>query len=415
MITFSIHNFGCRVNQAEAFLWAEELQKGGMRFEERYEDSELVVVNSCTLTSRAERDVRKFLKQISRLNPGAKIVLTGCLVERSRNELQANPQIWKLISNTEKDELVKKVLSSITSVREQKREVYSYRSRALIKIQDGCNFSCAFCIIPVVRGKSRSKSPGEIISRALELSAKGYREIVLTGIHLCSYGTDLRPKSSLLELLRKLEQERELGKLRLSSLDPRFLTLPLLEHMTSSSSICNHFHLSLQHASDGVLRRMRRRISADRYRKILSFLRHRSPSSSLGADIIVGFPGESEKDFESLHRFLENSPLTYFHVFSYSPRPGTPAASLPQLESRVKKERGAQLRSLSRKKNINFRRKFLGKKLDGIVIRKEGERAEVLTSNYIKVFLPRCPYDEREAVSVRVRKVTSEETLGEIC
>ncbi|UCC38434.1 MAG: tRNA (N(6)-L-threonylcarbamoyladenosine(37)-C(2))-methylthiotransferase MtaB [Candidatus Aminicenantes bacterium] len=412
MTSFSIQTFGCRVNQAEAFSWADEFQSHGLRYEKDFTRSDFIVVNSCTLTSRADRDVRNFIKKASRLNPKARLILTGCYVERSSEEFGEFPQVWLLLSNADKKSLPAKVLTFTSSQEEILN--FPFRSRALVKIQDGCSFHCAFCVIPNVRGPSVSFEKKEVLIQIKKLMNQGFREIVLTGIHLCSYGLDLNPKSSLLKLLEEIERLDGLGRVRLSSLDPRFLSPALLEHITTSKKICAHFHLSLQHGSDEILKRMGRKISVKDYRKILSFLRHNSPLASLGTDLIVGFPGETEEDFEATHNFLEQSPLTYFHVFSYSPRPGTIAGSWPQLNSKIKYERAALLRELARKKNTNFRRLFVGKECDAVVIKNEEDGTEVLTSNYIKVLTPSSCAEEKEEVKVIITRVTPRETFGEI-
>ena len=414
MISFSIFNFGCRVNQAEAFSWADELQKNGLKLEKDHAGSDLVLINSCTLTSRADRDVIQAIKKIPRLNPKAKIIVTGCLVERDYDGLKNLPQIWQVFRNTEKDDLASKILSLIDSQKKYILPAIPYRSRALLKVQDGCDFCCTFCIIPGVRGKSISFSEKEILAQAEKFKKQGYKEIVLTGIHLSSYGSDLIPKTTLLELLQKIENVNDLQKLRLSSLDPRFLNRSLLEFITSSKKICPHFHVSLQHGSESVLKRMGRKIRISDFNRILKFLRQHSQYASLGADIIVGFPEESEDDFQQTLIFLEKSPLTYFHVFPFSPRPGTPASAWPQVDGKIKKERARILRSLSEKKNKSFRSQFIGRELEGIVVKKNEKGAEILTSNYIKISVPFCSQEEREEVIVIVKKVTKKETFGEV-
>jgi len=414
MISFSIQNFGCRVNQAEAFSWADELQKKGVRLEKDYSQSDFVLVNSCTLTRRADRDVWQFIRKVSRLNPKARVIVTGCLVERAYDEFKAMPQIWRLFRNGEKNDLAAKVLALIKHQEKALPQVLPFRSRALLKIQDGCNFRCTFCVIPRVRGKGSSLPQEEVLSQGKRFISQGFKEIVLTGIHLCSYGNDLNPKSTFLDLLKEIEKLEGLQKIRLSSLDPRLLSVPLLDHITSSRNICPHFHLSLQHGSDDVLRRMGRRIKGADYQKILFYLRRNSPQASLGADVIVGFPGESERDFKKTYEFFQQSPLTYFHVFPYSSRPGTPASSWRQIDEKLKKERAFLLRKLSKQKNLNFRCQFLDKELDGIIIKKEGIGAEVLTSNYFKVYVPNCAHEEREEVRVKIKKVSLKETIGEM-
>ncbi|NOR22537.1 MAG: tRNA (N(6)-L-threonylcarbamoyladenosine(37)-C(2))-methylthiotransferase MtaB [Candidatus Aminicenantes bacterium] len=412
MTSFSIQTFGCRSNQAEAFLWAYEFQKHGLKYEKDFSRSDLVVVNSCTLTSRADSDTRSFIRRVSRLNPKARLIVTGCYAQRAPEELRNMPQVSCLLSNTEKKDLDAKVLSFAAPGKE--RQISPFRSRASVKIQDGRNFQCTFCIIPSVRGGSVSLDKREVLDRIKEFINQGFKEIVLTGIHLCSYGLDLKTKSSLLELLQDIESLNGLAKLRLSSLDPRFLSSSLMEHITASGKVCPHFHLSLQSGSDDILQRMGRKIRIEDYKKILTYLREKSPRASLGADIIVGFPGETGDDFSQTYRFLEQSPLTYFHVFSYSPRPGTVAASWQQVNGKVKKERARLLRDLSSRKNTNFRRLFLGKECEAIVIKKEKARTEVLTSNYFKVFIPSCPHDEGKEVRVKIRKVDTGKTTGQI-
>jgi len=412
MTSFSIQNFGCRVNQAEAFAWTDDFEQHGLKFEKDFRRSDLVLVNTCTLTSRAERDVRKFLRKVSRSNPRARLIISGCSVERISEELRANSQVWCLFSNDEKKNLAEKVLSSFGS--REKAQVLPFRSRALLKIQEGCNFHCTFCVIPLVRGKSVSTKKEEILNQLKKYINRGFREIVLTGIHLCSYGQDLRPRTSLLSLLQEIEKLEGLGRVRLSSLDPRFLSEPLLEHLVHSKKICPHFHLSLQHGCDRVLERMGRKQKVEDYERFLTYLHQNSPSASLGADIIVGFPGESEEDFKLAFEFLEKMPLTYFHVFSYSARPGTAASAWPQVEEKIKAQRGALLRELSAQKNLSFRMGYEGKVCEAIFVEKENGRSKVLTSNYIKVLVPSCSKREGEEVRVRISKASARATFGQI-
>ncbi|MBC8358630.1 MAG: tRNA (N(6)-L-threonylcarbamoyladenosine(37)-C(2))-methylthiotransferase MtaB [Candidatus Aminicenantes bacterium] len=412
MTSFSIQTFGCRVNQAEAFYWSNIFQNFGLKYEKDYFRSDIVVVNSCTLTSRADRDTRKFIRKVASLNPAARLIVTGCYVERAPEDLQKMPQVWYLFPNKGKKHLVDKVIS----LSDEKRDspVLPFRSRALVKIQDGCDFKCTFCIIPSVRGRSVSYEKREILAQIKEFIKQGFKEVVLTGIHLCSYGSSLKPKSSLMLLLKEIEKIKGLSRVRLSSLDPRFLEPPLLEHITTSEKICPHFHLSLQSGSDVILERMGRKIKIKDYKEILTFLSKKSPQASLGADIIVGFPGETEDDFMQTYRFLKQSPLTYFHVFSYSPRPGTVAATWKQINGKVKKERAGLLRDLSVRKNVRFRQLFIGKECDAIVIKKEKARDEILTSNYLKVRVPSSPYCEREEARVKILKVDRGETTGQV-
>jgi len=411
MTSFSIQSFGCRVNQAEAFAWADEFQKHGLGYERDHKNSDIVLVNTCTVTHRADSDFWAFLRRIHRTNPGARLVLTGCLTERVKEDWSRYPQVWKVVSNREKERLCQKLFPGLELQPESPKKLF--RSRALIKIQEGCDLACRFCIVPSVRGQSASCAKPKVLDRVREYLDQGYEEIVLTGVHLCLYGRDLSPRSSLLELLRDLEGVPRLKRIRLSSLDPRFMTEALLDHLASSAKICPHFHLSLQSGADRVLSSMGRRISVAEYRRILSFLRERLPLASLGADILAGFPRETGDDFNKTYTFLEDSPLTYFHVFVFSPRPGTPAADRPQVSESVKTERSSLLRELSREKNWRFRELLRGKEFDAVVIRKRVRDALALTSNYIRVEIPVLPWAERKAFALTITRVTRDKTFGE--
>ncbi|MGB4703543.1 MAG: tRNA (N(6)-L-threonylcarbamoyladenosine(37)-C(2))-methylthiotransferase MtaB [Candidatus Saccharicenans sp.] len=414
MTSVFIHNFGCRVNQAEAFDWVDRLNQAGVAVVRDMKRADLVVINACALTASAEADVRQFVRKVRREAPGAKIILTGCLSDKTREEIVKSGAVSLLIPNARKDTLVEELLN-LTGAAPASFQKTAFRSRALLKVQDGCDAHCTFCIIPSLRGRSRSRSLEQVVECARAVVERGYREVVLAGIHLCAYGQDFQPPLSLLDLLKALVEIPGLKMIRLSSLDPRLLPQPLLEFIVGEEKICPHFHLSLQHASPAVLRRMGRKSTPEEYLEILNFLRQGRPEASLGADIIVGFPGESDSDFEFLKNFLQHSPLNYFHVFSYSPRAGTPAASWEPVPASVRKKRSAELRRLSREKNLSFRKLFAGKELPGIVIRKKDKTAEILTGNYIKVMVEgREDLRPGEYVRVRIVEVGPVQAKGEV-
>jgi threonylcarbamoyladenosine tRNA methylthiotransferase MtaB len=411
MTSFAIQNFGCRVNQAEAFFWAEEFERTGLRLEDDVTRADWVVVNTCTLTARADRDVRKFIRRISRLNPQARLIIVGCAVDGGQVDLDDIPPTGILLTNAEKKNLAAQLRFQAEG--KPSAAPRPLRSRALLKIQDGCDCRCTFCIIPRVRGRSTSSAKEEILARARALIARGFREIVLCGIHLSSYGQDLLPRSSLLDLLSDLTQLDGLGKIRMSSLDPRYLDDELIEFVAGNPHICPHFHLSLQHGSDRILKLMDRGSRVSQYTEVLARLRQRAPAAALGADIIVGFPGETDEDFERTAGFLRDSPLDYFHVFAYSSRPDTPAAAWPQVPVPLIRRRSAQLRTLSEEKRRVFREMFVGRVLDGIIIKRRGRAAVVLTSNYIEVQVPACLGRAGEETKIRLTQVEARKTWGE--
>jgi threonylcarbamoyladenosine tRNA methylthiotransferase MtaB len=466
MTSFSIQNFGCRVNQAEAFEWASVLQDRGWTLTDEPEEGGVVIVNTCTLTARADRDVRKFIRRAGRENPGSRIVVTGCLAERAPAGLAGLPGVWKVISNRDKDRLPAAILDAEAAVAGEAPRSARFRARAFLKVQDGCDMACTFCVIPAVRGRSVSVAPAAAVERAARLAGRGYAEIVLTGIRLCAYGQDLVPRSSLLELLRAFDEIPGPFALRLSSLDPRLMPGPLVDHLTASRRIRPHFHLSLQHAAPRRLEAMGRASSAAGYESLLAGLRRGRPDAALGADMIVGFPGETPEEFDFLVDFVERSPLTYLHVFTYSPRPGTaagapgfawgsvsaldhdlnawsstaakdpqtksgaPSAAAPDralgprkgaaagtpgsVDSAVKARRAARLRAIGARKDREFRWSFLGSELYGVVIQPAGAGAEVLTGNGIAVTVPGHGPARGEVVRIRVTEVRERQTFGKI-
>src|SRR5665647_3338994 len=277
MTSFAVRNFGCRVNQAEAFAWADAFRERGLRLDEDWGRSDVVVVNSCTLTGRADRDVRKFIRAVHRENPGSKIVVTGCYAERAPAEIAALPGVVSVLPQSAKDGMADRVIAldglrttpqptgttgekAHTDLGYDVDESASFRARGYLKIQDGCDSRCAYCIIPSVRGRSRSVRPEDAAAAVRDLAGRGFREIVLAGIHLSSYGEDLEPRSSLLGLLRELGKAAGPARLRLSSLDPRKTDAGLMTRIAGDERICPHVHLSLQHASRRILGLMGRAV-----------------------------------------------------------------------------------------------------------------------------------------------------------
>lgn len=412
MISFSVRSFGCRANQAEAFVWTETLQKHGLVYQPDYHQSDLLLINTCTVTSRADADVRRFIRKAAREHPGLRLVVTGCMVERIPDRFLNDPRIWRVYSNRGKDRLVEELIQPF---QDRPRVGYlPFRSRPPVKIQDGCDHQCSFCIVPSVRGKSVSLPPDAVIKRVEELVSQGFPEVVLTGVHINLYGRDLNPSRTFTGLLRQLEKISGLEMIRLSSLDPRFMDEEFVEFITSSSLVCPHFHLSLQHGADPVIARMGRKITTARYRELLDRIRSGRRDASLGADVIVGFPGETGEDFEKMASFIRTSPLNYLHVFSYSPRPGTPAARWPRVKAEIVKQRSVRLRRLSKEKNTAFRSQFIGRVLDAVVIGKRRGEIYAVTPNYIDVEIPGAEAEPGEDIKVRILSVGPGRVEGRI-
>ncbi len=425
MPSFAVRNFGCRVNQAEAFAWADACRERGLRLDGEWGRSDVVLVNSCTLTGRADRDVRKFIRTVARANPASRIVVTGCYAERAPAELAAMPNVVAVLPQSAKDRIAERLVeiagagpaervADRSDVASSPRPDVLFRRRAFLKVQDGCDDRCAFCVIPSVRGRSRSVPLAAAVAEAGRLAGRGFREIVLAGIHLSSYGKDLEPPGSLLSLLRALEEAAGSARLRLSSLDPRLTDEAVVAHVAASPAVCPQFHLSLQHVSPRVLRTMGRAVDPGAYADLLAELRSRAPDAALGADVIVGFPGETDADFAELEDFLEASPLTYVHVFPFSPRRGTPAATRPALPPAVVTERAGSLRRLSAAKDLRFRRGLVGREFEAVVIRRTGRGARVLTGNGVDTAVRDCRTPERELVRIAIRKALPGRTEGEV-
>ncbi len=411
-MSFSVRSFGCRANQAEAFAWTEVLQKHGLVYEPDYNRADLLLINTCTVTSRADADARRFIRKAARENPKLRLIVTGCMVARIPDRFLSDPRIWRVYSNRCKDEMVEELIQQIPAARPGAYK--PFRSRPPVKIQDGCDYQCSFCIVPSVRGKSVSVPPDAIIQRVRDLVSQGFSEVVLTGVHINLYGRDLNPPRTFTSLLREMEDIDGLEMIRLSSLDPRFMDEEFVDHIISSSLICPHFHLSLQHGSDPVIARMGRKITTARYMELLKEVRSRRPDASLGADMIVGFPGESKEDFMNMVEFIRNSPLNYLHVFSYSPRTGTPAAQWERIKPEIAKQRSVRLRRLSQKKNTAFRRQFKGRILDAVVVRKRRSGIEAVTPNYIDVTIHGADIEPGEDIKVRILSVENVHVEGRV-
>jgi len=403
--TFFITNFGCRASQSEgASIHQELLESDAVQSESAY-DADVVIVNSCTVTAEADRDVRQTIRRIASRNPNAKIMVTGCYAQRAPEELAAMPQVRYVIGNSHKPLVGRFALnildddfsthgraeilcSSIFLERELKPASHvgsGGRTRAVVKVQDGCNANCSFCIIPSVRGRSRSIEPEAALTEVRDLVARGHKEVVFSGIHLGTYGRDLQSKSTFYELVCRALEVRGLERLRLSSIEPLEVVPELIDLVATHPRMAHHFHIPLQSGSTRILRAMYRPYSPQYYLDLVSRIRSRIPDAAIGADVMVGFPGETDQDFVETYRLIELSPLTYLHVFPYSSRPGTVAADLPNhTPEHVSRFRAKALRSLIAEKNEAFRRNMLGREIEVLTL----EDGSALSGNFIRTAVP---------------------------
>jgi threonylcarbamoyladenosine tRNA methylthiotransferase MtaB len=375
-VKIAITTLGCKINQYDSAVIQNRLEENHS-FVSFEEPADCYIINTCTVTDRADWEARHLVRRAKRLSPGAKVLVTGCYAQVNPAEVARVPGVDYVVGLNRLDDLLRfvelpKDRDVRVAVSDVKRErgvpVLGTRAlpghtRAFLKIQEGCNYSCTYCIIPTARGLSRSVTPREVLEQVRMLAGSGYREIVLTGIHLGGYGQDLTPRIDLTALLEMIAQSRLIPRLRLSSLDPREVPDRLVDLMANSDVICPHLHICAQAGDDAILKRMRRNYDRAYYRELLMKIYERLPDAALGSDIIVGFPGETEQAFEKSLEFFAVLPLTYFHVFPYSSRRGTLAASLPDhVDGQVKKQRSQTLRELGARKKRDFCLRFLGRK-----------------------------------------------------
>jgi threonylcarbamoyladenosine tRNA methylthiotransferase MtaB len=413
--TYSIHNFGCRATQADGSALASALESRGLTAEAA--DPDLVILNTCTVTAAADADVHKMVHRVRREHPASRILVTGCYAQRAPEELARLDGVDWVVGNSHKTQIPDIVLDptyhaqiSVGDVSAPQDffslpilESGAERSRPNLKIQDGCNNRCSFCIIPSVRGRSRSAKPEWVIEQVRRLAAD-YREVVLTGINLGRWGREFSTGRQLDRLIREILAATPIDRLRLSSVEPMDFSDELLSLMAESPRIARHVHAPLQSGSDAVLRRMFRKYRPRHYEERLRRARVLMPDAAIGADVMVGFPGETEAEFEESRAFIAAMPFTYLHVFTYSERPGTRAAAAPlQVPMEVRKERNRVLRELAAEKNLAFRRGLVGKALSVVTL--EGDRA--LSSNYIQVRLGR-PRPANQLVDVRIEGLTEQ-------
>ena len=445
MATFSIENFGCRATEADASAIRRGLLDSGLTPAAEHDSADFVVLNTCTVTAAADSQARDAIRKIRRANPGARIVVTGCYAQRAPEELAAIDGVSCVVGNSHQAEIAVIVRAmrgaqdadssgDFISLGQLDGDTMSLargpakiltgdifaqstvaiapatftagedgHTRPILKIQDGCNNRCSYCVIPFVRGRSRSLPPDDVVREVCALVSVGAKEIVLSGINLGSYGRDLAPRAELAEVVRRILDETALERLRFSSIEPQDITENFVSLVASSDRIAPHFHVPLQSGTDRILRAMHRWYRAEHYAERIRLIRRLLPDAAIGADVIVGFPGETDDDFRSTAEFIARLPFTYLHVFSFSARPGTKAAGLgDEVPAQTIRERARALRAVSEEKSAAFRASQAGRKLRALTLARWGDTwTEALSGNYLKVCIEgRHPANEWHEVRI---------------
>jgi threonylcarbamoyladenosine tRNA methylthiotransferase MtaB len=425
MTRFFVQNFGCRATQADGAALEAQLAGRGLAASDVRKTADLVILNTCTVTAEADSDARSTIRRVHRENPGARILVTGCYAQRAPDELAKMPGVEWVVGNSHKTQIAEVlagevdyhgqiVIGDIMETRDILTapilDASGDRSRPNLKIQDGCHNRCSFCIIPFVRGKSRYSGADQIVDQVRALGTK-YKEVVLSGINLGRWGRESGSTLRLPDLLRRLLDETAIERLRLSSVEPMDFSDDLLGLMAETPRISKHVHAPLQSGSDTILRRMHRKYRPRHYADRVTKARQLMPDAAIGADVMVGFPGETDALFEESRQFIEAMPFTYLHVFTYSERPGTPAAEMPgAVPIRVRKDRNRVLRELANDKNAAFRRSLLGREFTAVTLDPPGL---ALTDNYIKAMLD-MPYTANRLVRLRPRALTDQGVSAQI-
>ena len=427
--SFYVHNFGCRATQADGAALERDLLARGLSRAPAAHDAEVVILNTCTVTSEADKDARAAIRRLHRENPGCRILVTGCYAQRAPEELSSLPGVSWVVGNSHKQQVGEIVCpSNVPSGCHPERagvasegsllpletlaprspiyvgDIFAHtelmaapvfdgsgydKTRPNLKVQDGCDNRCSFCIIPFVRGQSRSLRRGEVLRQMDALVAAGFREVVISGINLGRWGRDLEAASRFEDLVRAILENTGVERLRLSSIEPMDWSDELIALVAGSARIAKHAHVPLQTGSDRILRLMHRKYRPWHYAERIHKIRAAMPAAAIGADVMVGFPGETAADFEENRQFITSLPFTYLHVFTYSPRPGTPAAELAaQVRPEVKHERNRVLRELATEKKNEFMRSLVGTDVSTITLSVfENGYTETLTDNYQKLWL----------------------------
>ena len=427
--TVALHTLGCKLNFSETSTIGNQFLKNGFSVVDMKDNADVYVFNTCTVTENAEKECRQLVRRVLRNNPDAYIIITGCYAQLRADEISKIDGVDAVLGSNEKFEIFsllkdfnKKDLSCIFVSPNEELNKFGLasstdadsRTRAYFKIQDGCDYKCTFCTIPLARGKSRSMNPDLVVEEFTNLVNQGYKEIILTGVNVGDYGKSYN--FNLHELLKKLIQVDGDFRIRVSSIEPNLLTDEIIILTAKSEKLCNHFHIPLQSGSDAVLRSMQRRYTTEDYRKVILKAQQLIPDLGIGVDVIVGYPGETEKEFMETYNFLLELPISYLHVFTYSERPNTKALSIPEsVEPAERKRRNRMLRILSDKKKNYFYNHMIGKNID-VLFESKSEDGIIkgFSSNYVRF---QHHYDKNfrnQVCSINVKGIKNGLAYGEI-
>jgi threonylcarbamoyladenosine tRNA methylthiotransferase MtaB len=430
LIRVAISTLGCKVNQYESTGILEMLDESIYVSVPFNTKADCYIINTCTVTGRTDYQSRNLIRRAIRTNPDACIIVTGCYAQVAPHDLARIPGVTLIAGNAEKDHiprlmerLVKGAPQLLVSDICKAREFsglnplkFAGHTRAFLKIQDGCNSFCSYCIVPYARGPSRSLSQMDVLKEIETLARSDYREIVLTGIHLGVYGQDLVPPSNLYEIMKHVDKNRLVGRLRLSSIEITEISDDMMRLIAEGTTLCKHLHIPLQSGDDMILSAMKRNYDSAFFKNRLQVIRQAIPDIALGLDVMVGFPGEGEKQFDNTLRLIAELPVAYLHVFPYSERPGTVASSLPgRVDENVKKRRGEILRELGREKRNAFARRFIGKKL-GVLIEHKKDKDTGFMKGFSDNYIPVVIENGNSSLVNRVLNVIPDYSLeGKLC
>ncbi len=468
MKNFFITTLGCKVNQYESDGIAAELESNGWKRKKESKKAEICIINTCAVTSKAAMQSRQTIRSIIRANPDAEIIVTGCHAQTAPDEIKKIRGVHCITGHKDKFNIAEAVLlqeqkfPGLTQNRNNKKpngelqnngpqeknkkikknaeqtkstllpfpesnqctdnRFYSFSpavtgnmTRAYLKIQDGCNAFCTYCIVPYARGRSCSMPENDVIEHLESLRKQGYAEAVITGIHTGMYGLDFKKKSSFFRLIKKIDELKPIHRIRLSSIEPKELTDDIIELAAETSTICDHFHIPLQSGDDEILKRMKRPYNTDFFRNIIHKIHSLMPYAAIGVDILQGFPGESEKAFKNTHDLIKDLPVSYLHVFPFSPRKGTPAFDYPdKIKPEILKYRCSIMRKLGKEKKMQFIKNNIGRKIESVIQNRRDRETGMLnavTSNYLTILVRGEDQLKRKIVEIMPERLESDNII----